>query len=360
MPSLIQATCLSPKKSLRTQLFSSFGIAAFLSLFVVVLSSCIAIKTSGEDVKQYSRDLMTEQVQQSLLRSGELVAEKYSSRIASVEGTLQILVEAVRDRIVGYPTEEGWDEGNHVPFRDYYFDIDSTRQEFKYPLSQPPIPLDWMIKREAESELIDSRILLFKDMLLSTETAAYHFPGICDLSANTNPLVCTEQHNNVTTGGIFPSITHEGLYKATGDIAVFMKPLYEADPELLQLQLMFYNGGAGSTLKFPAGPVAPLKKTYVSRGCDWITGLKNPHTGTAFGSKEDVEKCRTAGDVESQNYNSMESGTAEFILTYGPSPAKTSTALDNISSGVAWEGPLLASDNSTVVLRAGKAIYDRK
>lgn len=126
MPSLLQATCLSPKKSLQTQLFSSFGLPAFLSLFVVVLSSCIAIKTSGEDVKQYSRDLMTEQVQQSLLRSGELVAEKYSSRIASVEATLQILVEAVRDRIVGYPTEEGWDRGKHVPFRDYYFDIDAT------------------------------------------------------------------------------------------------------------------------------------------------------------------------------------------------------------------------------------------
>lgn len=207
---------------------------------------------------------------------------------------------------------------------------------------------------------MDSRISLFKDMLLSTETAAYHFPGTCDFSAYANPLVCTEQHNNVTTGGIFPSITHEGLYKATGDIAVFMKPLYEADPELLQLQVMFYNGGAGSTLKFAAGPVAPLKHTYVSKGCDWITGLTNPHTGKAFGSLEDEAKCRTAGDVESQDYNSMETGTAEFILTYGPSPAKTLTALDNISSGVAWEGPLLASDNATVVLRAGKAIYDRK
>jgi hypothetical protein len=358
MPSLLKATCLSPKKSLRTQLFSSFGLAAFLSLFVVVFSSCIAIKTNGEDVKKYSRDLMTQQVQQSLLRSGELLAEKYSSRIASVEETLQILVEAVRDRVVGYPTEEGWDEGKHVPFRDYYYGIDNTRQEFRYPLSQPPVPLDWSIKREAASELMDSRISSFGDVLQSTKTAAYHFPGTCDVSANTN--LCTEQHNNVTTGGIFPSFTHEGLYKATGDIAVFMKPLYEADPELLQLQVMFFNGGAGSTLKFPAGPVAPLKKTYVSKGCNWITGLKNPHTGKAFGNLEDVEKCRTAGDVDSHHYNSMETGTAEYILNYSHSLGTIATTLDDNTSGVAWEGPLLASDNATVVLRAGKAIYDRK
>jgi hypothetical protein len=142
---------------------------------------------------------------------------------------------------------------------------------------------------------------MFQDMLLSTESAAYHFPGTCDLSSpKTNPLLCTERHNNVTTGGIFPSTTHEGLYKATGDIAVFMKPIYEADPELLQLQVIFYNDGAGSTFKFPARPVAPLKQTYVSKGCGWIAGLMNPFTGNPYGSLEDVAKCRTTGYVESQ------------------------------------------------------------
>ncbi|KAG7350669.1 hypothetical protein IV203_010029 [Nitzschia inconspicua] len=360
MPSMLQATCLSPKKSLRTQLFSSFGLAAFLSLFVMVVSSCIAIVTSGEDVKRYARDLMTQQVQERLIRSGELVAEKYSSRIASVEGTLQLLVEAVRDRIVGYPSEEGWEDARHVPFRDYYYDIDpSTRQEFAYPLAQPPVPLDWSVERERNSPFSDSRILAFPEMLFSTECAAYHFPGTCDPTSGENSLLCFEQNNNVTTGGIFPSVTHEGLFKATGDISVFMKPLYEADPELLNLQVLFYNDGAGSTLKFPAGPVIPLTRTYVSQGCDWITELQNPYTGKNFGTPEDAAKCRS-GEVESRYYNSMETGTAEFILKNGLTASKTATSVDDAITGVAWQGALAASDNRTAILRAGKAIYDRK
>ncbi|KAG7360307.1 hypothetical protein IV203_035406 [Nitzschia inconspicua] len=360
MPSMLQATCLSPKKSLRTQLFSSFGLAAFLSLFVMVVSSCIAIVTSGEDVKRYARDLMTQQVQERLIRSGELVAEKYSSRIASVEGTLQLLVEAVRDRIVGYPSEEGWEDARHVPFRDYYYDIDpSTRQEFAYPLAQPPVPLDWSVERERYSPFSDSRLLAFPEMLFSTESAAYHFPGTCDPTSGENSLLCFEQNNNVTTGGIFPSVSHEGLYKATGDISVFMKPLYEADPELLNLQVLFYNDGAGSTLKFPAGPVIPLTRTYVSQGCDWIAELQNPYTGKNFGTPEDAAKCRS-GEVESRYYNSMETGTAEFILKNGLAASKTATSVDNAITGVAWQGALAASDNRTAILRAGKAIYDRK
>lgn len=295
------------------------------------------------------------------------MAEQFSSRIASVEGTLQLLVEAVRDRIVGYPTEEGWEEGRHVPFRDYYYASggdDDTGQEFKYPLSQPPVPLDWSVQREeTSSEFSDLRISAYPDILLSTQSAAYHFPGTCDVSSNTASLECTERNNNVTTGGIFPSTTHEGLYRATGDISVFMKPLYEADPELLQLQVVFYNSGAGSTLKFPAGPVAPLQQTYVSRGCDWITDLENPYTGMPYGSAEEAKKCRAPGAVESRYYNPMETGTAEFILTNnnnGPSPVKTPTSSDDQSNRIAWEGPLFASDNTTTILRAGKAIYDRR
>jgi hypothetical protein len=367
MPSILQATCLSPKKSLRSQLFSSFGLAAFLSLFLVVFSSSLAIHRSGDDVKRYSEQLIRKQVEKSLLRSSELVAEKYSSRIASIESTLQLLVEAVRDRIVGYPSMPGWEDGMYVPFQDYYY-LDeirlknsSSRQQNRYPLSQPPAPFDWKIRKEKMSLYTDSRINAFKDILYSTKSASYHMPGICDESSATAvALGCTEEQNNVTSGGIFPSSTHEGLYKATGDLSVFMKPLYEANRELLKLQIIFFNEGAGTTLQYPAGPIAPLVPTYTSTGCDWMAQMKNPYTGSPFATVGEVSKCRYEGiEVESRFYNPMETGIPEYILKNGKSPAKTPTDEGHGSTRVAWQGPLLASDNKTAILRAGKAVYDR-
>ncbi len=77
----------------------------------------------------------------------------------------------------------------------------------------------------------------------------------------------------------------------------------------------------------------------------------NPHTGRPFTSNGEHLKCREENvAVPSRDYNSMEDGTAAFIvngLNYGT------------PNDVVWNGPILASDNTTVVLRAGKAIYDR-
>ncbi|KAL3920016.1 MAG: hypothetical protein SGARI_007050 [Bacillariaceae sp.] len=163
---------------------------------------------------------------------------------------------------------------------------------------------------------------MFDDMLVSTAYASYHMPGICDPEANADNLLCQVGFNNVTSGGIFPSTNHEGLYRSTGDLSVFMKPLYEADSELLQLQVLFFNEGAGSSLKFPAGPVAPLTPSYDSSGCDWITNLTNPYTGKAFA------KCRVGAKIDSRHYNSMEAGAAEFILRNGlPSEMPSSMAM---------------------------------
>jgi hypothetical protein len=328
----------------------------------------MAIRRSGEDVKRYSEELMKAQVQASLVRSGELVAEKYTSRVADVEGTLQLLVEAVRDRIVGYPYMERWEDGRYVPFRDYYYaardtnvDGSGNRQEFKYPLSEPPARLDWNISKERKTVFSDPRISEFDDMLFSTAYASYHMPGICDPKANSESFICDEKYNNVTNGGKFPSTTHEGLYQSTGDLTVFMKPLYEADSELLQLQVMFFNEGAGTTLKFPAGPVVPLTRTYNSSGCEWITRLTNPYTKRPYGSARQAAKCRIGAEIESRHYNSMETGTAEFILRNGiPQEATFSTSeLTSLTDQVVWSLPQVAPNNSTMILRAGKAIYDR-
>lgn len=290
MPSILQATCLSPKRTLRTQLFSSFGIAAFLTLFVAVLTSCLAIHKAGEDVKGFSKGLMQEQVRRSLLRSSELLAEKVGSRTDSVDATVQILVEAVMDRIVGYPTFPNWDDGMYVPFEDYYYAHNTTTPDeldnnnnndshaggrrYRYPLQESPAPLDWDVipdgldgPSSGTLEYTDGRIRDFKG-LLSTRSGSYHMPGSCN--PDLDGVKCSTQYNNVTTGGIHPTETHYGIYQATGDLSVFMKALYESDPELLKIQILFFNEGAGSTLQFPAGTIPPLMDTYTSHGCDWM------------------------------------------------------------------------------------------
>jgi hypothetical protein len=104
--------------------------------------------------------------------------------------------------------------------------------------------------------------------LLSTRSGSYHMPGSCNPSLDR--LNCSPQHSNVATGGMLPTESHDGLYRATGDLTVFMKPLYEADPELLKIQILFVNEGAGSTLQYPAGTIPPLMDTYTSQGCEWM------------------------------------------------------------------------------------------
>lgn len=342
------------------QLFSSFGIAAFVSLFVVVLTSCLSIYRAGEDVKAYSKELMRGQVHSSLLRSSELLAEQYGSRIDNVEATVQILVEAVKDRIVGYPTLGGWQDGMHVPFEDYYYARGgeqgnySEGRRYRYPLREPPSPLDWTVVPEGlaaddgSAEFADVRVRQFTS-LLSTRSASYHMPGSCDPSLN--QLDCSPQRNNVTTGGMLPSETHHGLYRATGDLSVLMKPLYEADPDLMKIQILFVNGGAGSTLQFPAGIIPPQMDVYTSQGCDWMLNGTNPYTGMPFGSNGEHLKCHEEGaTVPSRDYNSMEDGTAAMIVA---------GLMRGSPEDVVWAGPIMASDNTTVIVRAGKAIYDR-
>jgi hypothetical protein len=220
---------------------------------------------------------MRSQVQRSLLRSSELLAEKFGSRLDTADATVQILVEAVRDRIVGYPSIEGWQDGMHVPFEDYYYaradELGNNRsagQRYRYPLQEPPAPLDWDVVPDGLMETTDPSDVRVREFagLLSTRSGSYHMPGSCNPSLDR--LNCSPQHSNVTTGGMLPTESHDGLYRATGDLTVFMKPLYEADPELLKIQILFVNQGAGSTLQYPAGTIPPLMDTYTSQGCEWM------------------------------------------------------------------------------------------
>jgi hypothetical protein len=298
---------------------------------------------------------MRGQVRSSLVESSQLVAEKYSSRLVTVDETIQIIVETVRDRVVGYPSMDGWKEGKFVPFVDHY-----TKQP-RYPLKQPPVPLVGQIQKELPSEYSDPRIQEYPQLLYSSQTAAYH----------DSRTVIT---NGFTTSLVPPS-ENDGLYNATGDLATFLRPLYEFDPEILRLRITFFADGHGTILQYPAGEIA---SSYISKGCDWIVQEDNPLTGRPYGTLGHVSQCHFESDVirpetASSEYNGLDDGTAEWIIKEiekeiedrqrdGLLQAGTTTVAPEVRNSidqVFWTGPKLVSDNSTVVLTAGKAVFDR-
>lgn len=126
----------------------------------IVSAACVVVISAGDVVKRDSSSLMQLHVKEALIKSSKLMAEKLSARMAAVDGSVQLLVESIQDRIVGYPTLEGWQDGNYVPFMDMI----SGRP--KYPLSMAPAPLDWTIS--ATNTSTDH---------VSTDTAAFHFQG---------------------------------------------------------------------------------------------------------------------------------------------------------------------------------------
>eukprot|EP00980_Cylindrotheca_fusiformis_P019795 scaffold6942_cov88-Cylindrotheca_fusiformis.AAC.1 len=138
--------------------------------------------------------------------------------MAEVDGSIQILVESLQDRIVGYPSWSGWDNGDFVPF------MDSITQKPRYPLEMKPVPLDWNVTLQSRKSLLENddnsedsamgeRLQWYNwnssdndddEGMFSTATAAFHFQGTCNvLSSHQHPQMegeCSEAHNNVTAG----------------------------------------------------------------------------------------------------------------------------------------------------------------
>lgn len=395
--------CLKASNTLRKQLFSTFGSAALFSLALVVIAACWSIYVGGEIVKLHSSQLMEFHVVDALKSSSRLMAEKLTARLSEVDSSVQLLVESVQDRIVGYPTLEGWEDGIYVPF------VDSETETRKYPLAMPPVPMDWnisyttiatngtVLEQETHStaearngnttNTIDhdnshhirtrtqfgQRLAYYAatwDVLdISMDTASYHFSGSCNPKADpTSPdwvHSCLEwpMPNNQTFGGtIFPPSTHTGLYQSTGDLSVFMKPLFESRMDALRINIYFINSGAGATLSYPASPIHPMVSFkdvhfgdgngddgfYISNGCDWMANT-NSRTGRPYGSPQLCHKKGTK--VAYSEYNPLEEEWAPFYL-------------DQIDK-VGWFSPPCSKlGNETIVhrhqiLKAGKAILDR-
>jgi hypothetical protein len=140
-------------------------------------------------------------------------------------------------------------------------------------------------------------------------------------------------------------------------------------------------------LQYPAGEIA---SPYVSKGCDWVVQEENPITGRPYGTLEHVAKChfeseRIGPETAASELNGLDDGTAEWIIreleheieyheeqkqqqgitsggTTGSgftSSMLTTSERKQVTDEIFWTGPTLLSDNTTSVLTAGKAVFDR-
>jgi hypothetical protein len=161
------------------------------------------------------------------------------------------MVEVGRDRFAGYPDAQ---DDSQTPF----FDILS--QSNVYPLQNNPLPLDWdfthttnemgNVNHETQLEHVQGRYPLYAGLpRLSTTSGMYIMQGGCDPrvidpASTVYYPNCTEDNNNVTTGGIVqPSPTNEQIYRKGADLGPFMKAFYEYHQDLFSMGYYFANSG---------------------------------------------------------------------------------------------------------------------
>jgi hypothetical protein len=187
---LLQLTCLKTSYSLRRQLIVAYGVTAFITISLVVVTSTITALRAADTVKDDARLLLTNQYIETLQESGRLTSEIFTKKWSNIESTVSLLAEVVRDRIVGYPDE--FADDRHVPF------VDHDTGERKYPLQADLLPRDWQIKSNWNLENLEEhtqeRAQLSKNLvgIMSTETSFFSFQGNC------NP------NHTVSESGYFP------------------------------------------------------------------------------------------------------------------------------------------------------------
>ena len=351
---LLYKSCLKPSHSLRQQLLLSFGSTTLVTLLIVVITACICAKRAGDTVKNRSDELLRQQVIRRLVRNSRYVSETLAAYLRTVDGTVQLMTEVVQDRIVGYP-EPGWEDDLYVPFKDR--ETGSNR----YPLDSTDLLLDWNLERNVNMENINETVQgrgqawqweRVAPALSSLPT--FFMQGACDpnetnTSAPTYYPNCTDAHNDPTTGGaVQPTNTSRGLYRASADIGVLLKPLFEAQPEVSLAGVYYHNSGAGATVVYPGNTQGVVVQDYTSDGCDWMRHNVNPHTGQYFGTTDDVQRCHPVGhNVSAREYNPMERAWCQ----------NTALAAGDIS----WQGPIRQTTPGAVpVVTVGRGAFDRR
>lgn len=270
---------LKPTYSLRNQLLRSFGNATAVAGIISFIAAIVCYYLSSKILQQDADTLFCNQIVSQLKTNNKYVAGTFTEFSSNFETALLLVREILTNCIVGYP-ESGWEDDRFVPFPD----MDTG--ENIYPLKSKPLPLDWEIdlniNESNKVEHLQERARLFDTFpAVSTSSASYFMQGICDPNEFNSSSVsyyenCTVENNNVTTGGaIKPTATNLGLYQKSADLGIFLKPVYESHPEILQIAIYFHNSGAGSVLRYPGGiglsfDVSDQSSTYVSAGCDWM------------------------------------------------------------------------------------------
>ena len=354
---LLHATCLKPKYRLQRQFMVSYGCTAVLTIAVVILLAVVATVHSGHVVTKESENLLHQQVQSFIQDSAHYTADILTQQLVSVRGTAALMVELVRDRIVGYPNR-GFENDAFVPFLDF------ESQRNKYPLQSTLLPRDWQIPLNlrgldlaALQEHTQERALYYLNHYqnyASTASADFFFQGNCD-PAVTDPTNyaffpnCTEENNNVTSGGVVqPVRTTRWIAEKAADLAIYLKPLWESEPMAISLSLQFANSGAGAISRFP-GFFRNYTRNYTSLGCEWMKTTPNPYTpspSNLTNSSEEISRCHPAGEVVSlREENPLE---RPMCQEYAKLPGETS-----------FLGPLWDDEFQEWRLYVGEAIFDR-
>ena len=356
---LLQLTCLKHNYTLRRQLVVGYGITAVVTIVTVVVAGILAFNSAGKNVKNESRELFKTQLDSILQESGVLTGDILDKKMNHLRGSVDLLAEIVRDRIVGYPND-GWENDTHVPFVDRY-----TGRRM-YPLRAELLPRDWMVQPQFYGLNRTENRSIFEEHLQersgddmwvpflenwNTQSAFFNFQGTCDPNS-TGPYqvgyypFCTKENNDASLGGkINPTDTLAGLEQKAADIGVFLKAIYEAQPLAISTGVIFVNSGAGAGIHFPAF-AAPPGDMYVSAGCEWMRET-NPYTGRPLGTEDEIKRCTPAGVKHStREYNGLE---REWCADQALHPGET--RIFGPYAGAAW---------FTWRLTFGRAVFDRK
>ncbi len=355
VPKFLQLSCLKPNYTLRRQLVAGYGITASVTVFIVVFMAIIAAQRTGTKVRDESIELFQTQLDAILQESGVLTGDILDKKMNHLRGSANLLVEIVRDRIVGYPND-GWENDTHVPFVDQ-----ETGRRF-YPLKADLLPRDFEMRTNLDPtnstklrEHLQERSETYKGtpflQIWNTERAMFTFQGNCDPSlTDLNDLgyypFCTEENNDASLGGkINPTTTLAPLEQKAADIGIFTKAIFEAQPLAHAVGVWFVNSGAGAGVQFPSFAATPGLE-FVSSGCDWMRETNN-YTGRPYGTEEEIQRCTPEGMRSSiREYNGLERlWCADQALHPGE------TRIFGPYAGATW---------LSWRLTVGRAVFDRK
>jgi hypothetical protein len=324
-------TCLSSKLCLRDQLVLSFGFVSTISLLVVFLTAILTIFQAGKEVRNISRHNLEQWLETKLELKSRFLAETMEQKIRNWESLIAIVQEATRDRFRGYPDFPGYDGDSTVPF------VDHLSKKNTYPLKRyTKIPIDWKIpeypSQALENELTQGGRNDWIKGRSSAMTCSIKFQGACNpnetnKTAPTYLEGCVDDNNDIDIGGkISPTNTFHLIHdKASDYCEAFFRPLWEYHEDVLSINTLFFNDGAGAMIDFPAVEADGNDK-YISDGCDWMW-QRNPLDVTKnIGREEEIARCHAQGQLVSMrefNPNEKKSFSLQALdpdsyLVFGP------------------------------------------